>query len=847
MGDVGKKGPRLESDSDSDDDVPLKQRQLQAKEKPNGAGEGEMALSRPRSAALRHNIPGTGEIRVATACLHRCIGVDPPPWAPRPAPSGARAPPPPPRHEANIPPPSLSPAAPAAAQPAVKKDEAPAPKAAAAAAAKPAAAPAPAAALPAGASAKKPPAKKEEESSSGSYETDSESGSDESSSGSYETDSESGSAESSSDDDVPLAEKRKQGSAAKAPPAKKARKDESSSEEDDSSSEDDIPLKMRQQQKKAEAKRKAAEARRREKGDSAKRKRSEGGESKAKRRQSAVKKEDQEPKWQSQLEHWGVMFPPEYVPHGVKMLYDGVPVELAPEAEEVATMYAQMRDTDYMNKPTFIKNFWEDFKAVLGKDHTIRDLKKCDFTPIYEHLMREREKKKEMTKEEKLKLKEEKEAAEEKFKFATIDGRREKIGNFRVEPPGLFRGRGEHPKMGCLKRRVYPRDVTLNLSEGAPVPPPPYPGQTWKEVVHNPFVTWLAFWKDPINPKQFKYVFLSAESEWKGQSDLEKYEKARKLKDHIERIRASYTADFKSKDRKLQQMAVATYLIDRLALRAGHEKDEDEADTVGCCTLRCENIEPEDDNHVRIEFLGKDSMKYENTTPVLPEVYELMCSWKAFNEQGNPCDPGDQLFDCFSATDLNDHLKNFMPGLSAKVFRTYNASLTLDRLLHEAETKGEVAPAATVPVKNQEYNRANKEVAILCNHQRSVPKGHQGSMDKLNEKIAAAKADLKGLRKELVLAKKGEAPEGKKKASDPSQVQNKIKKKEQQIEKLEKQAEVKEDLKTVALGTSKINYMDPRITVAWCKRNEMPIEKVFNKSLINKFHWCMDTDPDFRF
>ena len=33
-------------------------------------------------------------------------------------------------------------------------------------------------------------------------------------------------------------------------------------------------------------------------------------------------------------------------------------------------------------------------------------------------------------------------------------------------------------------------------------------------------------------------------------------------------------------------MAVALYFIDVLALRAGHEKEEDEADTVGCCTLK---------------------------------------------------------------------------------------------------------------------------------------------------------------------------------------------------------------------------------------------------------------------
>lgn len=37
------------------------------------------------------------------------------------------------------------------------------------------------------------------------------------------------------------------------------------------------------------------------------------------------------------------------------------------------------------------------------------------------------------------------------------------MGNFRVEPPGLFRGRGEHPKMGMIKRRIYPRDITINI------------------------------------------------------------------------------------------------------------------------------------------------------------------------------------------------------------------------------------------------------------------------------------------------------------------------------------------------------------------------------------------------
>lgn len=36
---------------------------------------------------------------------------------------------------------------------------------------------------------------------------------------------------------------------------------------------------------------------------------------------------------------------------------------------------------------------------VLGKSHVIKGLDKCDFTPIYDHLMAEREKKKAMSKE----------------------------------------------------------------------------------------------------------------------------------------------------------------------------------------------------------------------------------------------------------------------------------------------------------------------------------------------------------------------------------------------------------------------------------------------------------------
>lgn len=77
--------------------------------------------------------------------------------------------------------------------------------------------------------------------------------------------------------------------------------------------------------------------------------------------------------------------------------------------------------------------------------------------------------------------------------------------------------------------------------------------------------------------------------------------------------------------------------------------------------------------------------------------------------------------------------------------------------------------------------------------------------------------------------------------------QTRLDRKKEQLDKLELNQRAKEDLKTVALGTSKINYLDPRITIAWCKRLEVPIEKIFNKSLVSKFHWAMEAPPDFRF
>lgn len=70
---------------------------------------------------------------------------------------------------------------------------------------------------------------------------------------------------------------------------------------------------------------------------------------------------------------------------------------------------------------------------------------------MFEYFEAEKARKKALSAAEKKELKKQKDAMEEKYTYCVLDGRKEKVGSFRVEPPGLFRGRGDHPKKGAFK------------------------------------------------------------------------------------------------------------------------------------------------------------------------------------------------------------------------------------------------------------------------------------------------------------------------------------------------------------------------------------------------------------
>eukprot|EP00042_Codosiga_hollandica_P030051 m.170513 g.170513 ORF g.170513 m.170513 type:complete len:493 (-) comp53255_c0_seq2:150-1628(-) len=492
-----------------------------------------------------------------------------------------------------------------------------------------------------------------------------------------------------------------------------------------------------------------------------------------------------------------------------------------------------MLTSDYTKKDAFNKNFMHCWREAMtdAERKKITKLDKCDFSVIHAFYDNRRQAKKEATKEEKEARKAKEKELIAKYGYAMLDGHREKLANFRIEPPGLFRGRGDHPKMGMLKQRVLPEQITINIGQGAVVPEPPA-GHKWKEVKHDNTVTWIANWIENVQ-QQNKYVMFNADSRMKGRNDMKKFDVARELKKKLPTIRANYQEALCSKEMLERQRATSLYLIDKLALRAGGEKDADEeADTVGCCSLRCEHIKLLEDDQIELDFPGKDSIRYHQIVKVEHQVWKNL---RIFMKDPKKAD--DPLFDRLNTSILNKYLQTIMPGLSAKVFRTCNASMTLQEQLKKTPVDG------TVEEKILAYNSANREVAVLCNHQRSVSKTHDQQMEKLAGELADIETEIKETKQQLKLLKQENAGDKKIDAC-----KNKVKRLDERLQKKKVAQTIKDSNKTIALSTSKLNYLDPRISVAWCKKHNVPIDKVYNQTQRKKFLWAIEmTEADFVF
>ena len=525
------------------------------------------------------------------------------------------------------------------------------------------------------------------------------------------------------------------------------------------------------------------------------------------------------PQW-TVLIHNGPQFPPEYIPHKTPVIINNKSIILSSLSEEYATMYAKYLDTPYNTNNTFKKNFWNDFKPTLPNNINIKSIDEIDFKLIKNYLDNEKEKKNKLSKEEKDNIKKEQEDLSEPYKYCIIDGSQQQVGNYKIEPPGIFIGRGTHPKLGTIKKRIYPEDIIINLSKDAAIPKPNIEGRKWGQIINDSSVIWLASWKDTISNKN-KYIFTSFDSLFKSKSDESKFDLARQLKKKINKIREDYEKELLSDNIKNKQLATALYFIDKLALRVGGSKDmKEEADTVGVTSLRVGHILLLENNNIKLDFLGKDSVRYCKKIVVLPQIYNNI------NEFIKNKTKKDDIFDLISPAILNEYLNNILPGLTTKVWRTYNASY----LFQKEIDKINVEKVKNIDVNERlnylilMFNNANTEVALLCNHQKNVNSKIDDILNKMDTKIK----DLKN--KKLKLTDK-----------------DKLKKIESKIKLLKIKKETKIKMKNVSLGTSKTNYIDPRIIFAFIKKYDISPDKIFTKSLLKRFTWASNIENNYKF
>ena len=162
-----------------------------------------------------------------------------------------------------------------------------------------------------------------------------------------------------------------------------------------------------------------------------------------------------------------------------------------------------------------------------------------------------------------------------------------------------------------------------------------------------------------------------------------------------------------------------------------------------------------------------------------------------------------------------------MPNLTSKVWRTYNASYLFQKEIDKIKLDKKIEPEERINYLLSMFNHANTQVALLCNHQK-------GSIVKLNNSINKYDEQIKKYKKSMV----NKTPE-------------KIRKIKTKIKILKIKKKMKS--KNVSLGTSKTNYIDPRIIFSFLKKYDIEPSKFFTKSLLKRFEWASNVDENYKF
>jgi DNA topoisomerase-1 len=534
-----------------------------------------------------------------------------------------------------------------------------------------------------------------------------------------------------------------------------------------------------------------------------------------------------ENKW-STLSHNGPLFPPEYEHKNFDIKIGEHWVKLSKEAEEVLFWWTQKHNTEYVKDEVFKNNFWNDFKTLLPSHYLSYSFPdNWNYTSILEYIDKEKRNKIKITKEDKNKEKQEKEKIKEQYGYAIIDGQKIELLNYVIIPPGLFMGRGDHPMRGKLKRRIQPEDVTINIDTSSSIPNPPE-GHAWKEVIHNKKGIYTASWKSSFTG--ITSISPTRTSSIVQESDKKKFDRARYLAKNKETIKQYIQDNIVSNDENEKQLATVSNLIYNYAIRVGNEKDEEvSADTVGASSLRKEHIIFKSNSKIEFDFLGKDSIRY-NREYIVDEIFYN--TLKYFYDKAES-----RLFTNVNSITINEFLNKGLTGITAKDFRTATASELLSSYLKTKDVSN-----LTEKEKINFFNDANLEVAKKLNHQSNVGKTFDITVENIEQKIKDCKIRINDITNHQNELSRTDSKTFEKEYNTLEKEKIKLQTK---IEDYKEKIILKNKTKGIALGTSKTNYIDPRIIISWCNTYNVPLKKILTASLIKKNEWAINIENTF--
>jgi len=510
-----------------------------------------------------------------------------------------------------------------------------------------------------------------------------------------------------------------------------------------------------------------------------------------------------------QLIHYGVYIP-NYQPVGLILKYKNTRMQLDSEAEQMALAFAKKFGTDNMNDPVFVSNFLEDFAKKLGIKTACR-VEDFDWGEFTAYLEREKRRRDSLSREEKKKLAEERkkarEALKERYGYATVDGSKIVLQNWIVEPPCIFTSKGKNPMRGRWKRAVARNEITLNLSER-----PEGLEEGWKEIVWKSECMWIASWRNPLNGRM-KYVWFSPNSKIRQNREMEKWNKALELKSKIKDIEQKIRENLGSKDENRRKLATVVYLIKESGMRVGDERIAGEMGTVGCTTLKDQNLQI-DGNKVILDFVGKDYVQWHREI-VLPQ--KVISNLKEFKEKAVE----GIIFDGVNSQKVAKFLQEVVPGASAKTFRTMIAGETLKKAMEE--TRGKFDGGEFENMIRFKY--INCAVARRLNHKRKLPDKFEEKLIKKEERVNARKREYESL-----IAK---TDDGKERAM------KRIERAKLSYRKALLEYQLYKDVSEWNLNTSLSSYIDPRLVVDYARRNGVNIGRLYSRSLREKFSWAI--------